>query len=127
MSVGDESALIIGACHYSRYGGHISIGKPMLAWKEHDDFILFEIFWIENGRSGESIGDCIVRAFDIGDLNSVVGELNTPSCMLVGQVLRLFEELETNVVSVYHNHVWVSEEKWSPFTKGMHDSQHFSV
>src|SRR6267378_1257506 len=47
MGVGDESVLIIGAGHYSCYSGHIAIRKPMLAWKEHDDFILFEIFGIE--------------------------------------------------------------------------------
>src|SRR5882762_7481935 len=52
MCVGDELVLVIGADHDSCYGGHISIGKPMLAWKECDDFILFEIFGIENGRPG---------------------------------------------------------------------------
>src|SRR5882762_8473616 len=96
MGIGNESISIIGACHYPCYGGHVAIGKPMLAWEERDDFILFEIFWIENGRSGESIGDGIVRAFDIGDLNSVVSELDTPSCMSVRQVLWFFEKLETD-------------------------------
>ena len=127
MGVGNESVLIIGASHYSCYGSHVAIGKPMLTREEHDDFVLFEIFWIEDGRSGEGIGDCIVRAFDIGDLNSVISELDTPSCMTVGQVLRFFEELETNVISVYRNHMWIGEKEWSPFTKGMHDSQHFSI
>jgi len=84
MGISDELVLIIGASHDSCYGGHVAIGKPMLAWKEHDDFILFEVFWIENGRSGESVGDCVVRAFNIGDLNTIIGELDTPSCMTVG-------------------------------------------
>src|SRR5882762_11496648 len=52
MSLSNESVLIIGGSHYSHYGGHISIGKPMLTRKECDDFVLFEIFGIEDGRSG---------------------------------------------------------------------------
>src|SRR5882762_5475716 len=63
MGIGDESVLIIGASHYSCYSGHVAIGKPMLTREECDDFVLFEIFWIENGGSGESIGNCVVRAF----------------------------------------------------------------
>ena len=116
MGIGDESVLIIGADHYSRYSGHIAIRKPMLTWEERDDFVFFEIFGIENGGLRESIGDSVMRAFDIGDLNSVVGELDTPSCMTVGQVLRFLEELETDVISVYCHFVGISEEKRSPFT-----------
>src|SRR6267378_250554 len=29
MSLSNESVLIIGGSHYSHYGGHISIGKPV--------------------------------------------------------------------------------------------------
>src|SRR6267143_1136681 len=83
MCIGDEPNLVIGAGHDSCYSGHIAIGKPMLTREEHDDLVLFEIFGIENGGSGESVGDGVMRAFDIGDLNSVIGELNTPSCMTV--------------------------------------------
>src|SRR6267143_3533488 len=72
MCVGDELILVIGTGHNSCYSGHIAIGKPMLTGEERDDFILFEIFWIENGGSGEGVGDCVVRAFNIGDLDSVV-------------------------------------------------------
>jgi len=72
MGIGDESVLIIGADHYSCYGGHISIRKPMLTREEHDDFLPFEIFWVENGRSGESVSDGVMRAFDIGNLNSII-------------------------------------------------------
>src|SRR6267143_1875387 len=67
MGVGDELAAVIGASHHSCYSGHVAIGKPMLTREERDDFVLFEIFGIENGRLGEGIGDGIVRAFDIGD------------------------------------------------------------
>src|SRR6267378_1291775 len=63
MGVGDELAAVIGASHHSCYSGHVAIGKPMLTREERDDFVLFEILWIENGRSGESVGDCVVRAF----------------------------------------------------------------
>src|SRR5882762_9737956 len=101
MCIGDEPNLVIGAGHDPCYSGHITIGKPMLTRKERDDFVLFEIFGIENGGSGEGIGDSIVRAFDIGDLDSVIGKLDTPLCMAVRQVLRLFEKLETDVVGVY--------------------------
>ena len=73
MSIGDESALIIGASHYSCYSGHVAIRKPMFARKERDDFVSLEIFGIENRGSGEGIGDSIMRAFDIGDLNSIIG------------------------------------------------------
>ena len=111
VGIGDELSLFIGADHHPSYSGHVAIGKPMLTREERDDFILFEIFRIENRGSGESIGDSVMRAFNIGDLNSIIGKLNAPSCMMVGQVLRFFEELETNMVSVDHNHVWVSEEK----------------
>jgi len=107
MSIGDESSSIIGASHYSCYSGHVAIRKPMFTWKKRDDFIPFEIFGIEDRGSGEGVGYSVVRAFDIGDLNSVVGELDAPSCMTVGQVLRFFEELETNVVGVYRSFVWV--------------------
>src|SRR6267378_632949 len=100
MGVGDESVLIIGASHYSCYSGHVAIGKPMLTREERDDFVLFEIFGIENGGSGESVGDSVMRAFDIGYLHSIVGELDTPSCMTVGQVLRLFKELEAYMVGI---------------------------
>src|SRR6267378_2974296 len=63
MGIGDESALVIRASHYSCYSGCVAIRKPMFTRKKHDDFILFEIFGIKNGRSGESIGDGIMRAF----------------------------------------------------------------
>src|SRR5882762_3681168 len=78
MGFGDELFSIIGANHYSCYSGHVAIQKPMLTWEERDDFILFEIFWVENGGSGESVGDSVMRAFDIGYLHSIVGELNAP-------------------------------------------------
>src|SRR5882762_3478848 len=81
MGVGNELVPVIRASHYSHYGGHVAIGKPMLTREEHDDFVFFEIFWVENGGSRKSISDSIMRAFDIGDLNSVVSELDTPLCM----------------------------------------------
>src|SRR5882762_237665 len=71
MSIGDELILIIGASHYPCYSGHVAIGKPMLTREECDDFVFLEIFWVENGGSGKSISDSIMRAFDIGDLNPV--------------------------------------------------------
>ena len=83
MGIGDESVPIIGASHYSCYSCHVAIGKPMLAREERNDFVFSEVFWIEDGRSGESVGDGVVRAFDIGNLNSIIGELDTPSCMAV--------------------------------------------
>src|SRR6267378_24396 len=83
MGIGDELVLIIGASHDPCYSGDVAIGKPMLTREERDDFVLFEIFRIENGGSRESIGDSVVRAFDIGNLNSVVSKLNALSCMLV--------------------------------------------
>src|SRR6267378_501288 len=83
MCVGNELTLVIGAGHDSHYSGQVAIGKPMLTREERDDFVLFEIFWIENGGSGEGVGNGVMRAFDIGDLNSVIGELDTPSCMTV--------------------------------------------
>jgi len=52
------------------------------------------------GDLEESVGDCVVRSFDISNLNTIVGELDTPSCMAVGQVLRFFKELETDVIGV---------------------------
>src|SRR6267143_2821515 len=73
MGISDESVLIIGASHYSCYSCHVAIGKPMLAREERNDFVFPEIFWVENGRSRKSIGDSIMRAFDIGDLNSIIG------------------------------------------------------
>src|SRR5882762_8488538 len=64
MHVGDESVLIIGVGHYSCYGGHISIGKPMLTREECYDSVFLENLWVKNGRSGESVGNGIMRAFD---------------------------------------------------------------
>src|SRR5882762_3346269 len=101
MGISDELVLVIGASHYSCYSGHIAIGKPMLAWEERDDFVSFEIFGIKNRGSGKGVGDSIMRAFDIGNLNSIISKLDAPSCMAVRQVLRFFEELEANVVGVY--------------------------
>src|SRR5882762_922661 len=65
MGIGDELSLVIGAGHNPCYSGHIAIGKPMLMREERDDFILLEIFRIENGGTRESVGYSIVRAFDI--------------------------------------------------------------
>ena len=83
MGIGDELALVIGAGHNPCYSGHIAIGKPMLTREERDDFVLFEIFGIENRRSGESISNSIMKALYIGDLNPIVGKLNTPLCMSI--------------------------------------------
>jgi len=55
--------------------------------------ILFEVFRIENGRSGESVGNCVVRAFDVGNLYPVIGKLNTLSRMVVGQHQEIGETL----------------------------------
>src|SRR5882762_5562308 len=76
MGIGDELVLVIGASHNPCYSGHVAIGKPMFAWEERDDFVSLEIFWIENGRSGESVGDGVMRAFDVGDLDLIIGKLD---------------------------------------------------
>jgi len=111
MGIGDELVSVIGADHYPCDGGHIAVGKPMLLGRSVMTLSFFEIFGSRMGDLERASAIVLWRAFDIGDLYSVIGKLDAPSCMAVKKVLWLFEELETDMVGVYRRFMWIGEEK----------------
>jgi hypothetical protein len=103
-------------------GLYVSVWEPNILGEEGDDLILFKVFWIENGGAGEGIGNCVVRAFDVGDFHMEVGELYTPSGVTIGEVLGFFEELKADVICVHANLVRRGDNDISPFSQSVHDA-----
>jgi len=116
MGIGNESALIIGAGHYSRYGGHISIGEPMLTREKCYDSVFLRS-WDREWEIGIRASAWYYESLDIGNLNSVIAARR--SIMHDGKTSPGFlEELEANVVGVDRDRMWVSRRS------GLHSRRH---
>jgi len=68
-----------------------------------------------------------VRAFYILDCKVEVCHFECPSSILVGEVLRFFEEFETNMVGVEGNLIWNGKKEVFPFHKGMDYGKQLSI